>query len=84
MAIYQKSQEIAVPEWKVTYEGGFYPKRGREGKEIRIDKEFKWGNEIWHIPAVHLCSKGMVVDFCRFQKNVWQKIWKQRLRQNGY
>lgn len=56
--------ETVAPEWKVTYEGGFYPKRGREGKEIRVDKEFKWGNEIWHIPAVHLCSKGMVVDFC--------------------
>lgn len=38
--------EIAAPEWKVTYEGGFYPKRGRAGKEIRVDKEFKWGNEI--------------------------------------
>ena len=38
--------EIAAPEWKVTYEGGFYPKRGRARKEIRVDKEFKWGNEI--------------------------------------
>ena len=56
--------EIAAPEWKVTYEGGFYPKRGREGKEIRIDKTFYWGKEIWHIPAVYFCSKGMVVDFC--------------------
>ena len=59
-----EESEIAAPEWKVTYEGGFYPKRGRAGKEIRVDKEFKWGNEIWHIPAVHFCSKGMVVDFC--------------------
>lgn len=56
--------EKAAPEWKVTYEGGFYPKRGREGKEIRVDKDFKWGKEIWHIPAVYLCSKGMVVDLC--------------------
>lgn len=56
--------EAAAPEWKVTYEGGFYPKRGREGIEIRVGKEFKWGKEIWHIPAVYLCSKGMVVDFC--------------------
>ena len=56
--------EKAAPEWQVTYEGGFYPKRGREGKEIRVDKDFKWGKEIWHIPAVYLCSKGMVVDLC--------------------
>ncbi len=53
-----------VPEWKVTYEGGFYPKRGRAGKEIRVDQTFAWGDEIWHIPAVYLCTKGMVVDFC--------------------
>lgn len=57
--------ETDAPEWKVTYEGGFYPKRGREGKEIRIDKTFNWGKEIWHIPAVYLCSNGMVVDFCK-------------------
>lgn len=56
--------ETVAPEWKVMYEGGFYPKRGREGKEIVIDKTFNWGKEIWHIPAVYLCSKGMVVDFC--------------------
>ena len=29
--------EAVAPEWKVTYEGGFYPKRGREGKEIRVN-----------------------------------------------
>lgn len=56
--------QVVVPEWKVTYEGGFYPKRGREGKEVLINKDFVWGNEIWHIPAVYLCTKGMVVDFC--------------------
>lgn len=56
--------EAGVEEWKVTYEGGFYPKRGRAGKELRVDKEFVWGNEIWHIPAVYLCTKGLVVDFC--------------------
>lgn len=59
-----KVPEVIVPEWKVTYEGGFYPRRGRAGKELRVDKEFAWGNEIWHIPAVYLCTKGLVVDFC--------------------
>ena len=56
--------KAAVPEWKVTYEGGFYPKLGRAGEEIRVAQTFAWGDEIWHIPAVYLCAKGMVVDFC--------------------
>ena len=34
----EEESEAVAPEWKVTYEGGFYPKRGREGKEIRVDK----------------------------------------------
>ena len=60
----EEISEIVVPEWKVTYEGGFYPKRGRAGKEIKLDKEFLWANEKWHVPAVYVCTKGMVVDFC--------------------
>ncbi len=60
----EEISEIVAPEWKVTYEGGFYPKRGRAGKEIKLDKEFLWANEKWHVPAVYVCTKGMVVDFC--------------------
>lgn len=60
----EEISKVVVPEWKVTYEGGFYPKRGRAGKEIRVSQTFSWGNEIWHIPAVYLCTKGLVVDFC--------------------
>lgn len=58
------TSKVKAPEWKVTYEGGFFPKRGRAGKEIRLNREFIWGNEVWHIPAVYLCTKGIVVDFC--------------------
>lgn len=53
-----------MKQQKVTYEGGFYPKRGRAGKEIRVDKKFVWGNKIWHIPAIYLCEEGMIVDIC--------------------
>ena len=56
--------EIVAPEWKVTYDGGFYPSRGKSGKEIQLNKEFVWGNEKWHVPAIYICAKGMVVDFC--------------------
>ena len=53
-----------VDEWKVTIEGGFRPKRGKAGEEHRIDRQFTWGDEHWHVPAVYLCSRGLVIDFC--------------------
>lgn len=51
-------------EWKVTVDGGFCPERGKGGREIRIDKQFTWGGEVWHVPAVYVCSTGLVMDFC--------------------
>lgn len=55
-----------APEWKVYYNGSLFGHHGREraGQEISIDKQFVWGEEIWHIPAVYACSSGLVVDFC--------------------
>ena len=52
------------PEWKVTIEGGFRAGRGKAGQEITLGKEFDWGDEHWLIPAIYLCSGGVVVDFC--------------------
>ena len=56
----------AMPEWKVYFEGSFWGHQGRDhaGKEIRIDKSFKWAEKEWYIPAVYSCSKGLVTDIC--------------------
>ncbi|MBR5508677.1 MAG: hypothetical protein IKV59_01340 [Lachnospiraceae bacterium] len=51
-------------EWKVTLNGGFRPKRGKSGKEITLNKQVVWGDEIWHIPAAYQFSRGFVLDFC--------------------
>lgn len=51
-------------EWKVTLDGGFNPERGKSGKEIVLNKQFFWGDEIWHIPSIYQFSGGLVVDFC--------------------
>ena len=56
--------EEQPPEWKVVYETGFWPKRGRGGKEIPVDRQFVWGGETWLIPAVYLCAGGLVIDYC--------------------
>lgn len=53
-------------EWKVYFDGAFSGPRGREsaGKEILLDKQFVYNNRTWYIPALYLCSKGLVMDFC--------------------
>lgn len=53
-------------EWAVYYDCGYWNKnaKGKPGEEIVLNKSFSWGDEIWHIPAVYVCSKGLVIDFC--------------------
>ena len=73
--------------WKVYYNGNFWGHSDREraGKEVRVNKVFKWYDEIWHIPAVYLCGKGLVVDFCveidpQRMKDFLHK-WEDQLRE---
>lgn len=67
---YDPEMNAAAPEvpteWAVYYEHGFWNRnaKGKPGEEIIINKTFSWGDEMWHIPAVYSCSKGLVVDFC--------------------
>ena len=67
---YDPEMNAAAPEmpteWAVYFEHGFWNRnaKGKPGEEIAINKTFSWGDEIWHIPAVYTCSKGLVVDFC--------------------
>lgn len=53
-------------EWQVFFDNGCRSKngKGRAGEEITVNSRFSWGDEVWHIPAVYSCSKGLVVDFC--------------------
>lgn len=66
---YDPDMNAAAPmptEWQVFYDAGYWAKngKGRAGKEITLNSSFSWGEEIWRIPAVYSCSKGLVVDFC--------------------
>ena len=58
--------EARLPEWKVVYGGGggFWTRKGRAGKEVAVNKQFVWGGETWNIPAIYLCSEGLVIDCC--------------------
>jgi len=55
-----------APPWNVFFEGGFFEKssKSRPGQELRVDKTIPWGDELWHIPSVYVCGKGLVVDLC--------------------
>ncbi len=52
--------------WKVYYEGGYREgkRKDRPGEKIVSDTCFFWGKEIWFVPAVYACTKGLVVDYC--------------------
>lgn len=55
-----------ISKWKVYFDGNFWGHHGREraGREITLNKQFRWDDEVWHVPAIYTCSKGLVVDFC--------------------
>ena len=67
---YDPEMNAAAPEvpteWAVYFDHGFWNQnaKGKPGEETAINKNFSWGDEIWHIPAVYSCTKGLVVDFC--------------------
>lgn len=65
---YDPDMNAAAPErpteWKVTYDGGFWSSEGNAGVEVAIGKSFCWGVEKWYIPAVYVCDKGLVIDYC--------------------
>ncbi len=37
---------------------------GKPGVPLTVDKHFRWADEAWYIPAVYVCGRGLVVDFC--------------------
>lgn len=66
---YDPEMNAAAPEvsteWKVYYGCGYRSKnKGHPGEEIALNSSFSWGDEIWHVPSVYACGKGLVVDFC--------------------
>ncbi len=56
-------------------------------KEILLKKQFVWGDEQWHIPALHLQEEEFVLDFCialeeSRVRNYFQKQ-REEARQSG-
>ena len=71
---------------KVYYDGNFWthPRWARPGKKVPIGRSFYWDEKFWLIPAVYICRKGLVVDFCiRIQREEWQTFFKKRGSADG-
>lgn len=66
----EESEAQEPPErsdWKVYFANGFCNRhngRDKPGQEIPVNKTFTWGDKVWHVPAVYVCGKGLVVDLC--------------------
>ena len=69
-------------EFKVFFNGSFFGHSGRDhaGKEVRVGRWFSWAGTQWFIPAVYVCGKGFVVDFCmrveKAQLQAFIEKWK--------
>lgn len=50
--------------WSVSFNGGFGTGSDDIGFEKKIDVDFFWGGQTWHVPAMYLCEQGLVVDIC--------------------
>lgn len=61
------SAPLPAAEWRVYYEGNFWGHHGRDhaGKPISVEKQFRWAEHEWMVPAVYVCSRGIVVDLCK-------------------
>lgn len=54
-------------QMKVYFQGNFWGHMPyeRAGKAIILNQRFEWDGYQWIIPVAYLCSKGLVLDFCR-------------------
>jgi len=81
--------EWQPPAWKVTYEGDFFPERGKGGSETVLNGSFVWNKRKWFVPSVYLCARNVVVadifaeippeEFLQFKEDVLSGAGAARL-----
>lgn len=52
--------------WHVYFGEGIWHHQSKDkpGTEIPVNKQFVWNGNVFHIPSLYSCSKGLVIDFC--------------------
>ena len=61
--------ETGEESWEVYFGKGIRCRRpdhaqGKAGTELPVNRQFLWNGNVWHVPSVYVCGKGLVVDFC--------------------
>ena len=71
--------------WNVFFEGTFWGHHGKDraGKEIPLGKQFVWADRQWEIPAIYVCGKGLVMDFCMRVEAEKIRAFMQKWNLNG-
>lgn len=59
-----KEESFDEPEWKVSFESGFWSDYGWAGNEIPVNRSFQWGDKKLYIPSIYNCPEGLVIDYC--------------------
>ena len=82
----EEPKERVRPEWKVYFDSSFWYHQGRDrpGTEVPLRAQFTWDGHVWHVPAVYLCGKGLVMDLCAQVEpeeiRAWQDRWMKQWR----
>ncbi len=52
---------------KVFFLGNFWGSHHKEraGKRVELNHSFEWDGYTWLLPAAYVCSRGLVLDFCK-------------------
>ena len=62
---YDLTGEPSPTTWAVYWNRSFGSRsEGTPGEVIPISKTFRWGDALWHIPAVYRFPEGLMLDFC--------------------
>ncbi len=74
-----RNPNAPFPQWAVYFDGSIYGHFGRAkaGREIPVRKEFRFADRTWLVPAVYVCTQGLVIDFCmRVEAENYQKFYE--------
>ena len=62
---YDLTGELPPNTWGVYWNRSFGSRgEGTPGEAIPVNKTFRWGDALWHIPTVYRFPEGLMIDFC--------------------
>ena len=72
--------------WRVYFSKSFGERGGhgeKAGEELPMDTRFSWDGRRWHVPAIYLCPKGLVMDLVASATQEEMQAHAQRWKSKG-